>query len=202
MRRAKLAGSAMSRSGEVEHVLERVVDRAARNECPTGARSTAGQQAGKDAALAGHQHVDQRYRAIAIPYPQAVCLVQRLVMAPNNLQHQMLTAVLPAGATQDTTPPGWNSRPRSRDHTPCRRADTPCRGDRHAGVHAAPQVARATYLVSRNSLMPTEPPSRPSPECLTPPKGAAGLDTRPLLSPTMPHSSRSQTRRARRRSSV
>ena len=37
--------------------------------------------------------------------------------------------------------------------------------------------------------MPTFPPSRPSPDCLTPPKGAAGLDTRPVLRPTMPTSS-------------
>jgi len=33
------------------------------------------------------------------------------------------------------------------------------------------------------------PPSRPNPDCLTPPKGAAGSDTRPLFSPIMPNSS-------------
>ena len=37
----------------------------------------------------------------------------------------------------------------------------------------------ATYWYSRNSSIPTRPPSRPSPDCLTPPNGAAGLDTRP-----------------------
>ena len=60
----------------------------------------------------------------------------------------------------------------------------------------------ATYFVSRNSSMPTLPPSRPSPDCLIPPNGAAGLDTRPVLSPTMPDSSRSDTRSARVRFSV
>lgn len=35
------------------------------------------------------------------------------------------------------------------------------------------------YFVSRNSSMPTAPPSRPSPDALTPPNGAAGLDTTP-----------------------
>ena len=46
------------------------------------------------------------------------------------------------------------------------------------------------------------PPSRPSPDCLTPPNGAAGLDTTPWLSPTMPVSMASPTRSARRRSLV
>ena len=35
----------------------------------------------------------------------------------------------------------------------------------------------ATYLVSRYSSMPTAPPSRPSPDCLIPPNGAAGFAT-------------------------
>ena len=37
--------------------------------------------------------------------------------------------------------------------------------------------------------MPSRPPSRPNPECLTPPNGAAGFDTTPWLMPTMPVSS-------------
>src|SRR3712207_6969375 len=37
----------------------------------------------------------------------------------------------------------------------------------HAGV------ASATYLTSRNSSMPRRPPSRPRPDCFTPPNGAA-----------------------------
>src|SRR5215210_50163 len=55
----------------------------------------------------------------------------------------------------------------------------------------------ATYLTSRYSLMPSAPPSRPKPDCLTPPNGAAGLDTRPWLRPTIPVSSPSTTRNAR-----
>jgi hypothetical protein len=37
----------------------------------------------------------------------------------------------------------------------------------------------ATYLVSRYSAIPSRPPSRPNPDCLTPPNGAAGLETMP-----------------------
>jgi hypothetical protein len=42
------------------------------------------------------------------------------------------------------------------------------------------------YWVSMNSSMPSWPPSRPRPDCLVPPKGAAGSETRPRLRPTMP----------------
>src|SRR5450759_1714300 len=62
--------------------------------------------------------------------------------------------------------------------------------------------AMPTYLISRYSSIPSKPPSRPKPECLTPPKGAAGLDTMPWLMPTMPNSSASLTRRVRARSRV
>src|SRR5690606_11711222 len=67
------------------------------------------------------------------------------------------------------------------------------------GAPLRPRVHRITamYLVSRNSSMPTVPPSRPRPDCFTPPNGAAGLDTMPWFKPTMPVSSRSLTRRAR-----
>ena len=37
----------------------------------------------------------------------------------------------------------------------------------------------ATYLVSRYSSMPSGPPSRPKPDCLTPPNGAPALETIP-----------------------
>ena len=60
----------------------------------------------------------------------------------------------------------------------------------------------ATYFVSRYSRMPSLPPSRPTPDCLTPPKGAPALDTIPWLRPTIPVSSPSITRRARLRSRV
>src|SRR5204863_8096732 len=59
-----------------------------------------------------------------------------------------------------------------------------------------------TYLVSRYSSMPSAPPSRPKPDCLTPPKGAAGLETIPWLRPTMPVSRPSTTRKARFKSFV
>ncbi len=57
----------------------------------------------------------------------------------------------------------------------------------------APQTPIATYFVSKYSPIPSNPPSRPNPDCLTPPNGAAALDTTPWLSPTMPVSSCSQT---------
>src|SRR5436309_3136076 len=44
-------------------------------------------------------------------------------------------------------------------------------------------VSTATYFVERYSSMPSLPPSRPKPDCFTPPKGAAGFDTSPRLSP-------------------
>src|SRR4030095_7616734 len=60
--------------------------------------------------------------------------------------------------------------------------------DRRKGpAHA--HIAIATYLVSRYSAMPSRPPSRPKPDALTPPNGAAGFDTRPVFRPTMPTSS-------------
>ena len=51
----------------------------------------------------------------------------------------------------------------------------------------------AMYLVSRNSIMPSCEPSRPWPDCLTPPKGAAGSDISPRLMATMPASMASAT---------
>ena len=59
-----------------------------------------------------------------------------------------------------------------------------------------------TYCVSRNSFIPSCAPSRPRPDCLTPPKGAAGSDTRPRFKPIMPNSSFSETRKPRVRSLV
>lgn len=59
------------------------------------------------------------------------------------------------------------------------------------------EIATATYLVSRYSSTPREPPSRPRPDSLIPPNGAAAFDTTPLLRPTIPASSFSDTRRPR-----
>ena len=50
--------------------------------------------------------------------------------------------------------------------------------------------------------MPSNPPSRPTPDALTPPKGAAGLETMPWLTPTMPYSRASLIVIARDRSRV
>ena len=58
------------------------------------------------------------------------------------------------------------------------------------------------YCVSRNSISPSCAPSRPRPDCLAPPKGAAGSETTPRLRPTMPESSRSETRMPRAMSLV
>ncbi len=63
-------------------------------------------------------------------------------------------------------------------------------------------AGRATYVVSRYSSIPSKPPSRPNPLAFTPPNGAAGLETRPVLMPTMPKSSDSASRIVRARSRV
>ena len=60
--------------------------------------------------------------------------------------------------------------------------------------HAERHRAMPTYLVSRYSSMPSKPPSRPKPDCLTPPNGAAGFDTMPVLTPIIPNSIASATR--------
>ncbi len=44
------------------------------------------------------------------------------------------------------------------------------------------------YLVSKNSSIPAKPPSRPKPDCLKPPNGAAGSEITPLLIVTIPDS--------------
>src|SRR4051794_12470089 len=76
------------------------------------------------------------------------------------------------------------------------------RGEREVLPPVRQPAFMATYLVSRYSSMPSRPPSRPTPECLTPPNGAEALDTMPWLRPTMPVSSASMTRNARVRSDV
>ena len=50
--------------------------------------------------------------------------------------------------------------------------------------------------------MPSKLPSRPNPLALTPPNGAAGLDSSPELMPTMPNWNASATRIVRARSRV
>src|SRR5471032_2490805 len=58
------------------------------------------------------------------------------------------------------------------------------------------------YFSSVYSSRPYFDPSRPRPDCLTPPKGATSVDMIPSLIPTMPVSSASATRHARPRSRV
>src|SRR5690606_21966731 len=60
----------------------------------------------------------------------------------------------------------------------------------------------ATYTVSRYSSRPASPPSRPRPDCFTPPNGALASDTMPRLIPIMPASTSSATRTARSRDAV
>jgi hypothetical protein len=55
----------------------------------------------------------------------------------------------------------------------------------------------AMYFVSRYSSIPSIPPSRPKPDCLTPPNGAAGSEITPRFTPTIPASRPSATRSAR-----
>ena len=70
----------------------------------------------------------------------------------------------------------------------------------HADVGQSAGIA--TYVVSRYSSIPSKPPSRPNPLAFTPPNGAAGLETSPVLMPTMPKSSDSASRMVRARSLV
>src|SRR5580692_9478558 len=77
-------------------------------------------------------------------------------------------------------------------------ADQPLRGGLRFSAHHVTE----TYCVSRNSSMPSWAPSRPRPDCLVPPNGAAGSETRPRLSPIMPKSSCSETRMPRLKSLV
>ena len=88
----------------------------------------------------------------------------------------------------------WNlsraSRRKSPRHAECR------------GAFATGYLVSAMYFVSRYSSMPSKPPSLPKPDSLTPPNGAAGSEMTPRLTPTMPASMPSETRRARSRSRV
>src|SRR5665811_2302512 len=73
---------------------------------------------------------------------------------------------------------------------------------RFSQIPAAYYQLTDTYCVSRNSFMPSCAPSRPRPDCLVPPNGAAGSDTKPRFKPIMPKSSFSETRKPRVRSLV
>jgi hypothetical protein len=50
------------------------------------------------------------------------------------------------------------------------------------------------YFISKYSAMPWRDPSRPSPDCLTPPKGTCSVAMMPTLMPTIPYSKASLTR--------
>src|SRR4029078_5912398 len=64
--------------------------------------------------------------------------------------------------------------------------------DHHVSI-----APRQMYLISRYSSKPSAAPSRPRPDSLTPPNGTTSLEKMPSLTPTMPASSFSATRRAR-----
>src|SRR6185437_7498685 len=65
-------------------------------------------------------------------------------------------------------------------------------GEPHLSI---PPMAR--YLISSQSSMPYFDPSRPVPDSLMPPKGATSVETKPVLTPTMPYSRPSPTRHTR-----
>src|SRR5579871_4264185 len=65
--------------------------------------------------------------------------------------------------------------PHMRNAIPAGRAVTAIRVS-HPAVLLRPYTPIPTYLSDRNSSMPSAPPSRPKPDCLTPPNGAAGFD--------------------------
>ena len=80
---------------------------------------------------------------------------------------------------------------------------------RNAQLHAALRVRvtrtavyrsmppKHTYFTCTNSSMPYIEPSRPRPDCFTPPKGATSVVMSPVLTPTIPYSSASATRQIR-----
>src|SRR6185295_17145415 len=63
--------------------------------------------------------------------------------------------------------------------------------------HGIPSPPIATYLISMNSSMPYFEPSRPMPDSFMPPNGATSVEMMPSLTPTMPYSSPSSTRKIR-----
>ncbi len=63
--------------------------------------------------------------------------------------------------------------------------------------NAAPTSSSRRTASRGTPSCPSWPPSRPRPDCLVPPNGAAGSDTRPRFKPIMPKSSFSETRRPR-----
>jgi len=62
------------------------------------------------------------------------------------------------------------------------------------------QTERQIYFISRYSSIPWREPSRPRPDCLTPPNGATSVEMMPVFTPTIPYSSASDTRVTRPRS--
>src|SRR5262249_23520271 len=62
------------------------------------------------------------------------------------------------------------------------------------GVDSTPM---SRYLISRYSTIPYFDPSRPIPDCFTPPNGATSVEMIPSLIPTIPYSSPSATRQIR-----
>src|SRR5664280_2183725 len=78
-------------------------------------------------------------------------------------------------------------------------ADPAVPGSLMAG-HPFAHAGSAIDLVSRYSSKPATPDSRPTPDCLYPPKGMSGLNHSPPLIPTVPVRIRSVTRMARSRS--
>ena len=69
-----------------------------------------------------------------------------------------------------------------------------CDAQNTSYIHA---TSKQRYLISRYSSMPYFDPSRPSPDCFTPPNGATSVEITPSLMPTIPYSSASATRHAR-----
>lgn len=113
------------------------------------------------------------------------------------------TAALPACA-----PPQGNIKPQSQVQRRTSRADLASafsarrsapNDKRHTSLpHLTPHTPpRHRYLISTYSSMPWCEPSRPRPDCLTPPKGTCSALISPVLMPTMPLSSASATRKMR-----
>lgn len=61
-------------------------------------------------------------------------------------------------------------------------------------VNTYDEISTHRYFISRYSSIPNLEPSRPNPDCLTPPNGATSLEMAPVLIPTIPYSKASPTR--------
>ena len=114
--------------------------------------------------------------------PSALATIRR--HAPSPLASRPLTTSIGAAAPCPSTMRSRSSRTKATSGT----------GPEQKGAESRAQTEVQMYFNSTNSSMPWREPSRPSPDCLTPPKGATSVEMMPVFTPTIPYSSASCTR--------